>query len=204
MRLAPALDVGVAGDDQADAAPGQGDVHVSLPGRRLAALGVTSYGQMTAGSYMYIGPQGIVHGTTITILGAGRQYLGATGEDGLAGKVLVTSGLGGMSGAEGKAAVIAGKLREEGRPRRGAPFLHPGQCRLAKSRIVLAAARDEQTGSALARPGLEIQKILQVPVQCRIARDQPAEQFGPVQRSKQYELPGQSATSEQPEGSRSG
>ena len=45
---------------------------------RMAALGVTSYGQMTAGSYMYIGPQGIVHGTTITILGAGRLYLGAT------------------------------------------------------------------------------------------------------------------------------
>jgi urocanate hydratase len=75
---------------------------------RLAALGVTSYGQMTAGSYMYIGPQGIVHGTTITILGAGRRYLDGTGENPLAGKVYVTSGLGGMSGAQGKAAVIAG------------------------------------------------------------------------------------------------
>ncbi|MEZ4386822.1 MAG: urocanate hydratase [Candidatus Krumholzibacteriia bacterium] len=75
---------------------------------RMAALGVTSYGQMTAGSYMYIGPQGIVHGTTITILGAGRLYLGGQGEDPLAGKLYVTSGLGGMSGAQGKASVIAG------------------------------------------------------------------------------------------------
>lgn len=61
------------------------------------------YGQMTAGSYCYIGPQGIVHGTTLTILGAGRKYLGL--ED-LAGKVFVSSGLGGMSGAQAKAVVI--------------------------------------------------------------------------------------------------
>jgi urocanate hydratase len=77
---------------------------------RLAALGVTSYGQMTAGSFMYIGPQGIVHGTTITLLNAGRRYLGVDGVDGLAGKVYVTSGLGGMSGAQAKAAVIAGAI----------------------------------------------------------------------------------------------
>ena len=77
---------------------------------RMAALGVTSYGQMTAGSFMYIGPQGIVHGTTITVLGAGRRYLGLTGEDGLAGKVFVTAGLGGMSGAQARAAVIAGAI----------------------------------------------------------------------------------------------
>jgi urocanate hydratase len=64
---------------------------------------------MTAGSFMYIGPQGIVHGTTITLLNAGRLYLG-TGRDNLAGKVFVTSGLGGMSGAQGKAAVIAGAV----------------------------------------------------------------------------------------------
>ena len=76
---------------------------------RMAALGVTSYGQMTAGSFMYIGPQGIVHGTTITLLNAGRKYLG-TGDDGLAGMVFVTSGLGGMSGAQAKAAVIAGAI----------------------------------------------------------------------------------------------
>jgi urocanate hydratase len=76
---------------------------------RLNALGVTSYGQMTAGSYMYIGPQGIVHGTTITLLNAGRRYLGLSDEQGgLAGKVFVSSGLGGMSGAQAKAAVIAG------------------------------------------------------------------------------------------------
>jgi urocanate hydratase len=64
------------------------------------ALGVTQYGQMTAGSYMYIGPQGIVHGTNITILNAGRK-ISKQGE-GLAGKVFVTSGLGGMSGAQPK------------------------------------------------------------------------------------------------------
>jgi urocanate hydratase len=76
---------------------------------KMAALGVTSYGQMTAGSFMYIGPQGIVHGTTITLLNAGRQYLG-TASDGLAGKVFLTAGLGGMSGAQAKAAVIAGAV----------------------------------------------------------------------------------------------
>jgi len=76
---------------------------------RMNALGVTSYGQMTAGSYMYIGPQGIVHGTAITLLNAGRRYLGCSDEGGgLAGKLLVTSGLGGMSGAQAKASVIAG------------------------------------------------------------------------------------------------
>lgn len=70
------------------------------------ALGVTQYGQMTAGSYMYIGPQGIVHGTTITILNAGRM-ISKEGE-GLAGKLFVSSGLGGMSGAQPKAGNIAG------------------------------------------------------------------------------------------------
>ena len=72
------------------------------------ALGVSQYGQMTAGSYMYIGPQGIVHGTTITLLNAGRKYLNLTGNNGISGKTYVTSGLGGMSGAQAKAAVIAG------------------------------------------------------------------------------------------------
>jgi urocanate hydratase len=71
---------------------------------RFNALGVTQYGQMTAGSYMYIGPQGIVHGTTITILNAGRKI----SPDGLAGKLFVSSGLGGMSGAQPKAGNIAG------------------------------------------------------------------------------------------------
>src|SRR5262245_35472396 len=77
---------------------------------RLAALGVTSYGQMTAGSFMYIGPQGIVHGTTITLLNAGRRYLDVREDEGLRGRVYVTSGLGGMSGAQAKAAVIAGAV----------------------------------------------------------------------------------------------
>ena len=75
---------------------------------RYNALGVTQYGQMTAGSYMYIGPQGIVHGTTITLLNAGR--LRHLGTDGLRGKVFVTSGLGGMSGAQALAAVITGAV----------------------------------------------------------------------------------------------
>jgi len=75
---------------------------------RMSALGVTSYGQMTAGSFMYIGPQGIVHGTTISILGAGRLYLDDGSVNPLAGKLYLSSGLGGMSGAQGKAAVIAG------------------------------------------------------------------------------------------------
>lgn len=73
---------------------------------RLNALGVTQYGQMTAGSYMYIGPQGIVHGTTITLLNAARLH--SAGDP--RGKVFVTSGLGGMSGAQPKAAVIAGMV----------------------------------------------------------------------------------------------
>jgi len=72
---------------------------------KLFAMGCTMYGQMTAGSYCYIGPQGIVHGTTITVMNAGRKYLG---RGSLAGKVYVTSGLGGMSGAQGKAVTIAG------------------------------------------------------------------------------------------------
>lgn len=72
---------------------------------RMFALGVTMYGQMTAGSYCYIGPQGIVHGTTITVLNAGRKYLKTND---LAGKVFVTAGLGGMSGAQPKAGVICG------------------------------------------------------------------------------------------------
>ncbi len=70
------------------------------------ALGVTQYGQMTAGSFMYIGPQGIVHGTTITVLNAGRK-IAVDGED-LSGKLFLTAGLGGMSGAQPKAGNIAG------------------------------------------------------------------------------------------------
>jgi urocanate hydratase len=75
---------------------------------RFNALGVTQYGQMTAGSFMYIGPQGIVHGTAITLLNAGRRV--AQRSEGLAGKLFVSAGLGGMSGAQAKAAVIAGAI----------------------------------------------------------------------------------------------
>jgi urocanate hydratase len=75
---------------------------------RFNALGVTQYGQMTAGSFMYIGPQGIVHGTAITILNAGRKI--SKGKTELARKVFVSSGLGGMSGAQPKAAVIVGAI----------------------------------------------------------------------------------------------
>ena len=73
---------------------------------KFNALGVSQYGQMTAGSYMYIGPQGIVHGTTITLLNAGRMI--SKHGDGLRGRLFVSSGLGGMSGAQPKAAGIAG------------------------------------------------------------------------------------------------
>mgnify|MGYP000005717911 CR=1 FL=1 len=72
---------------------------------KFNALGVTQYGQMTAGSFMYIGPQGIVHGTTITVLNASRK-IDAAAKD-MSGKIFVTAGLGGMSGAQPKAGVIA-------------------------------------------------------------------------------------------------
>ena len=74
---------------------------------RAAALGVANYGQMTAGGWMYIGPQGIVHGTYSTLLNAGRMKLGIASGN-LAGRLFVSSGLGGMSGAQGKAVEIAG------------------------------------------------------------------------------------------------
>lgn len=73
---------------------------------KFNALGVTQYGQMTAGSYMYIGPQGIVHGTTITVLNGSRKI----DDKGTAGKLFVTAGLGGMSGAQPKAGNIAGVI----------------------------------------------------------------------------------------------
>lgn len=79
---------------------------------KFNALGVSQYGQMTAGSFMYIGPQGIVHGTTITVLNAARMHTakqkGSVSDDDIRGKIFVSSGLGGMSGAQPKAAVIAG------------------------------------------------------------------------------------------------
>lgn len=75
-----------------------------------AQMGVANYGQMTAGGWMYIGPQGIVHGTFNTLLNAGRQQLGIPVGKNLAGKLFVSSGLGGMSGAQPKAADIAGAV----------------------------------------------------------------------------------------------
>ena len=79
---------------------------------RFNAMGVSQYGQMTAGSYMYIGPQGIVHGTTITVMNAARKQLKANGlagtEENMKGMLFVTAGLGGMSGAQPKAGVISG------------------------------------------------------------------------------------------------
>ena len=79
---------------------------------KFNALGVSQYGQMTAGSYMYIGPQGIVHGTTITVMNAARKQLISRGieatQENLRGMLFVTAGLGGMSGAQGKAGVISG------------------------------------------------------------------------------------------------
>jgi urocanate hydratase len=79
-----------------------------LDWNKYNALGVTQYGQMTAGSFMYIGPQGIVHGTTITLLNAGRLL--GIGGDSLKGKIFISSGLGGMSGAQALASMITGAV----------------------------------------------------------------------------------------------
>ena len=78
--------------------------------KKLAAMGASNYGQMTAGGWMYIGPQGIVHGTYITLLNAGRKYLGIPENRNLKGVFFVSSGLGGMSGAQAKAVEIAGGI----------------------------------------------------------------------------------------------
>ncbi len=77
---------------------------------KAAALGVANYGQMTAGGWMYIGPQGIVHGTYTTLLNAGRKFLGNDYDEDLSGQLYITSGLGGMSGAQAKAIEIAGGI----------------------------------------------------------------------------------------------
>jgi urocanate hydratase len=77
---------------------------------QAAAMGVSNYGQMTAGGWMYIGPQGIVHGTYLTLLNAGRMYLKIPTHKDLAGVVYLSSGLGGMSGAQAKAVEIAGGI----------------------------------------------------------------------------------------------
>ncbi len=115
---------------------------------RYVALGVTSYGQMTAGSYMYIGPQGIVHGTTITLLNAGRLYLDTA--DTLAGKTFVTSGLGGMSGAQGKAALItrAACVIAEVNPRAAVKRRDQGWVQDISSDLEVVARRLEQARRA--------------------------------------------------------
>src|SRR6056297_2387242 len=77
---------------------------------KATAMGVSSYGQMTAGGWMYIGPQGIVHGTYNTLLNAGRRMCGVAPDGDLSGLLFVSSGLGGMSGAQPKAAKIAGAV----------------------------------------------------------------------------------------------
>lgn len=77
---------------------------------RMYAMGNSQYGQMTAGSYCYIGPQGIVHGTTITLMNAARHYLKAKTPQDMKGIVFVSAGLGGMSGAQPKAAVVVGMV----------------------------------------------------------------------------------------------
>lgn len=77
---------------------------------KAAALGVANYGQMTAGGWMYIGPQGIVHGTYNTLLNAGRKFLDNDLDEDLSGQLYITSGLGGMSGAQAKAVEIAGGI----------------------------------------------------------------------------------------------
>lgn len=74
---------------------------------KATAMGCSSYGQMTAGGWMYIGPQGIVHGTFNTLINAGRKELGIPDDKDLAGHLFITSGLGGMSGAQAKAVEIA-------------------------------------------------------------------------------------------------
>ena len=78
--------------------------------QRASALGVAYYGQMTAGGWMYIGPQGIVHGTYITLLNAGRLYLNIPPDKDLKGILYISSGLGGMSGAQAKAVELAGGI----------------------------------------------------------------------------------------------
>ena len=94
---------------------------------RYNAMGVTQYGQMTAGSYMYIGPQGIVHGTTITVLNAARKQLQKRGGGEIPGMLFVSSGLGGMSGAQPKAGVISGVVSVIAEIRAHAPFAGLGR-----------------------------------------------------------------------------
>ncbi len=127
---------------------------------RAAQLGVASYGQMTAGGWMYIGPQGIVHGTYSTLLNAGRTKLGLPDDADLAGILFVSSGLGGMSGAQGKAVRIAGGVgiiaevdgsRIETRRRQG--WIDQVAASPAKAFALARKAVDERRPLALAYAG---------------------------------------------------
>lgn len=124
---------------------------------RAVAMGVSSYGQMTAGGWMYIGPQGIVHGTFNTLLGAGRKVLGIPQDGDLRGRLFVTSGLGGMSGAQPKAVEIAGGVgiiaevdesRIETRRSQGWVKQVTDSCQDAFARAAKACAGDESTSIA--------------------------------------------------------
>ncbi len=124
---------------------------------RAAAMGVSNYGQMTAGGWMYIGPQGIVHGTFNTILNAGRKVLGVPEDGDLRGKLFVTSGLGGMSGAQPKAVEIAGGVgiiaevdfsRIETRRSQGWVKQVTDDCADAFARAAAACAAGESTSIA--------------------------------------------------------
>ena len=102
-KLTPASPSAVISNGQI--IPYYSDLHTF---NNLYALGVTMYGQMTAGSWMYIGPQGIIHGTAITVAQAAKLY--SPKSPSLKGKLFVTSGLGGMSGAQAKATTIGGGI----------------------------------------------------------------------------------------------
>ena len=102
-------------------------------------MGVANYGQMTAGGWMYIGPQGIVHGTFNTLLNAGRLKLGIPQDGDLRGRLFVSSGLGGMSGAQPKAAEIVGSCRYHSRSGRFT-YRHPSSSGMGGARDGFAAA----------------------------------------------------------------
>ncbi|MGA6926162.1 MAG: urocanate hydratase, partial [Desulfosarcina sp.] len=142
-----------------------------------AQMGVSSYGQMTAGGWMYIGPQGIVHGTYNTLLGAGRKMCGVPADGDLAGLLFVSSGLGGMSGAQPKAADIAGAVsvvaevdgsRIETRHRQG--WVNMVSADLAEVFKAVMAARDQRRALSIAYHG-NVVDLLQYMVDNKIRVD---------------------------------
>jgi urocanate hydratase len=142
-----------------------------------AQMGVSSYGQMTAGGWMYIGPQGIVHGTYNTLLGAGRKMCGVPADGDLAGLLFVSSGLGGMSGAQPKAAEISGAVsiiaevdgsRIDTRHRQG--WVNMVSADLAEIFNAARKARDEKRTLSIAYHG-NVVDLLQYMVDHRIPVD---------------------------------